>query len=210
MGLSVLVAAALAFHAQFIHNQSVQLIWFIPVVIIALGYTMAVIPTKDGAARLRDVPYLKVFLIVGVVTYVTTLLPLLYTTNYGHFGSANLTLIVLGRALFLFAITLPFDIRDLNFDKQTNLKTIPGKFGVDKTRFISVSLISVFIITECARYIFYSGQLTVFLALLVSGIIAAGFILKARPSGSEYFYSLGLEGTMIIQTFLVYTAMNLS
>jgi len=210
MSLAFTVAVAL-----LILNFSSRLLWFIPVGIIAMSYTLAIIPGNVASAqadnkwiRLRDIPYLKVFLIVGVVTYVTTYLPHLYMDSHPDLLSPDFTLVVMGRALFIFAITLPFDIRDLNFDRETKLKTIPGKIGVKGTKKISAFLLLGLITTEAARYFGYQSDGAISSALIVSAIIAIIFVRFSRPNGSEYFYSMALEGTMIIQFFLVVIARN--
>jgi len=117
-------------------------------------------------------------------------------------------MIVLARALFLGAITLPFDIRDLEFDRETEVRTIPGKFGVRNTRIISTVLILSFMIVETLRYFEYGGAWAIYFSLIISGIVAGIFILRSRSDGSEYFYSLALEGTMIVQLLLVLLALH--
>ena len=189
-------------------DYSDKLIWFVPVGVIALCYTLTVIPYQGGWVRLRDVPYLKVFLIVATVTYVTFCLPFLYYGWGELLFRMPITLSVLSRALFLFAITLPFDIRDLDFDRNTNLTTIPGSIGVNNTKAISLVLLALFLVAESISYFQYGGRGAVYVALVASGIVAAAFVVKAKPNGSEYFYSLGLEGTMIVQLLLVVLAMQ--
>ena len=184
---------------------SPKLIWFAPVGAIALSYTLALIPYRGGWLRLRDIPYLKIFLIVGVVTYITVCLPMLYQFSAEIFWS-SMMLIAFSRALFLFAITLPFDIRDLDFDRNTNLKTIPGRIGVKKSKVLSLVALALFAVTELIIYNSATGSGTVCTALIISAIVASVFIIKAKPNGTEYYYSLGLEGTMIIQLLLVILA----
>lgn len=190
---------------------STELIWFTPVAVIALCYTTAFIPYREEWLRLRDIPYLKIILIVGVVTYITFYIPLLYGDfrDFQEFYSRPIVLYILSRSMFLFAITLPFDIRDLDFDKSTGLKTIPGKIGVRKSKFLSLGALAMFLLAESLIYHLFSTSGAVYLAMFGSALLAAIFILEAKPNGSEYFYSLGLEGTMIIQLLLIMGAMHL-
>jgi len=189
---------------------SIQVFWFIPVTVIALCYTLAMIPIRGKWVRLRDIPYLKIFLIVSVVTYVTFCMPFLWNEGFeGMLLEPPVKLMILGRALFLFAITLPFDIRDLEFDRDTQLKTIPGALGVRKSRIISLVILAAFILVEWIQYFTYAGDVKVFLALAVSGVVAGMLVVRAKPNSTEYFYSLGLEGTMIIQFLLVFLVQSL-
>ncbi len=77
--------------------------------------------------RIRDIPGLKIFLISIVWATTTVLLPLAdasqsleWPTTAWHF---------LSRALFIFAITLPFDLRDLQSDSQHQTLTLPLLLG---------------------------------------------------------------------------------
>jgi len=201
MGLSVIIVLMLTGL-----NYTETMIWFAPVGLVALSYTLTVFPYHGGWVRLRDIPYLKVFLIVAAVTYVTCCLPFLY------YGLGEVTvgmpavLGVFSRALFLFGITLPFDIRDLDFDQKTNLKTIPGRVGVKNTKTLSLMLLALFLAIETISHFYYGTSQAVYIALLASGIIAGAFVVRAKPNGSEYYYSFGLEGTMIVQLLLVIVA----
>ena len=158
--------------------------------------------------RLRDIPYLKVFLIVAAVTYVTCCLPLLYYGGGELMFGMPAVLGVFSRGLFLFGITLPFDIRDLDFDQKTNLKTIPGTVGVRNAKILSLVLLALFLLVESIVHFHYGTSRAVYAALLASGIIAGAVVASAKPNGSEYYYSFALEGTMIVQLLLVVLAIQ--
>ncbi|MBL4754562.1 MAG: hypothetical protein JKY52_13330 [Flavobacteriales bacterium] len=201
--LGALLSALVLLVAYF----SFQLFWFAPVTVIALCYTLALIPARGRWVRLRDIPYLKIFIIVSVVTYISFCMPFLWHEGLeSSLLQPSVKLMILGRALFLFAITLPFDIRDLDFDKNTRLKTIPGAVGVRNSKIISLVVLAAFVLVEWVHYVAYAGDAKIFLALAASGVVAGILVIKAQPSSSEYFYSLGLEGTMIVQFLLVLLA----
>ena len=69
---------------------------------------------------LREIPFSKIF-IISLVWTVSTMLLLVLENNISF--DSNITLHLIGRFLFVLAITIPFDIRDIKFDKDTNLKT---------------------------------------------------------------------------------------
>ena len=81
----------------------------------------------DKKFGLRNIPGLKQFLITLVWTMSTVLLPLLEAQHH-HMGIVNMrdaTILVAKRFLFIGALTVPFDIRDLFQDRQTGLKNHP-------------------------------------------------------------------------------------
>jgi hypothetical protein len=93
----------------------IPLAFILPVFLVSILYSLPFLPGKNKRIPLRDVPFLKVFLIAGVWSALTVLLPLLIAgenldTEY------NQTLL-LRRFLFIFALTLLFDIRDVQKDK---------------------------------------------------------------------------------------------
>ena len=69
----------------------------------------------------------------------------------------------MGRLFFILAITIPFDIRDLKYDKS-NLKTLPIIFGASKARLIGLLSLLVFEIISITQFYFHqinSGFLVV-------------------------------------------------
>lgn len=182
--------------------------------LISFGYTIPVIrknlpPEQKGDAyiRLRDIQGLKIFLIVGVVSFVTVYLPVLSSGNDFRLLSPDVFILFIERALFVFAITIPFDIRDMEYDSQNDLKTIPLIFGFKRS--IKIATISLFLFALaaiCHYFINPLFSLYYVIAMFVSAIITVVIIVRATPKSSEYFYSLLVDGTMIIQCVLVLTA----
>ena len=116
-----------AIYFFFFLSLANQLLLIVPT-ILSLGY---VLPFVKGSKRLRDFDYIKIFLIAIVWGVITVLMPILQRTTtfiLPHF------LVLLERMLFIFAITLPFDIRDLKIDAHINVKTIPATIGIPRTQ----------------------------------------------------------------------------
>lgn len=172
----------------------------IPSGLIAVGYSFPLIKRQGKIWRLRDLPFAKVFLVSLTVSYVTTYLPLYHQFLYdptnlfmlGSFGA---------RAFFLLAITIPFDIRDVEFDAPSTLNTLPLIFGIEKAKTISLYALSFF-----AGLSFFLFRESVFaaIALMLSAIITAWIVSYAKKDSSEYYFSLLVEGTMILQLALVW------
>lgn len=165
--------------------------------LIILGFVSIVygLPIfKNGTVwfRLRDVPGLKIFLIASIWALVSQGLPDLIsrqTLNY---------LALFERFLFIFAITIPFDIRDLRFDKF-NLATLPQYFGVRKARWIGIGalLIAEFILVY--RFFFQCnlnlwGAITIYLTYELSAFL----IYKSHPNLKERYTTIGVEGLPIL------------
>ncbi len=178
-------------------ERSVQLALLIPS-IVSLGY---VIPFLGNKKRLRDLNHIKIFLVAIVWAWVSVLLPAL---QYQQPLNSMLLFMAIERAFFIFAITLPFDIRDLKIDQHSNVKTLPAQFGLAKTKYLAYAtlLVCVGIAALLLQQHFYTPL--VFIALITSYFFAGSLIYLSIPNRHDYFYSGLMDGTMIVQFLLVY------
>lgn len=165
--------------------------------IISLGY---VLPVLGSGKRLRDIHFLKIFLIAITWSWVTVVLPAL---EAGVQWNIWLILLVVERAVFLFAITLPFDIRDHQIDAHTGVKTIPGYIGMAATKKLSIIclLIAVMLATLNIGHVY---QLSGFSGLFIAIFLTAVLIWKADRTRHDYFFTGALDGSMILQFLLVW------
>lgn len=175
-----------------------QLLLIIPS-ILSLGY---VLPFVKGKKRLRDFDYIKIFLIAIVWGVITVVMPILErTTSFtlSHF------LILLERMFFIFAITLPFDIRDLKIDAHIDVKTIPSIIGIPKTkrlaRFCLLMVLLLALINGPWWYSIYT--LNTIFALFLACCLTLFLIEKSHQTDADYFFTGLMDGTMILQFLLV-------
>lgn len=130
----------------------------VPAVLLFLAYGWPFLPIPDRF-RLRQRPYLKVFLIAAVWTWVGVGLPIVETWDWnaaevglqGPFHWLHqpadypppgmLLLPMLGRFLFVVAITLPFDIRDIELDRVRRVQTLPSWLGIRRSIQLSLVLL---------------------------------------------------------------------
>lgn len=191
----IIFLAILGAGFSFYKSFSVINFWYLlPPMLITAGYVVPFIPSPKRLLRLRDIPFLKAILISAVVSYVTIVLV------YQNLDLAFL-LQFLERFFFILAITIPFDIRDYQFDSHSKLKTFPLAFGIKKSKKIAfLSLIFSFLIS---LFLINYRPLIYLIPLGLSLMISAFIIQKSTKKSSEFFYSFLVEGTMIIQTLLV-------
>ncbi len=171
--------------------------YLLPMAFVSVTYVLPVFKTRLGWIRLRDIPCLKIFLIAFTWAMVTDGLPALIHDQKLDF----LTLIE--RFLFILAITIPFDIRDLRFD-NTNLRTLPQVYGVRKTKWIGVFALLIAELILAYRY-FFEGNLNLWgaVAIYLTYEFSALLVYKSHPKLHERYFTLGVEG-MTIFMGLVY------
>ncbi|HKK75089.1 MAG TPA: hypothetical protein VJ953_08465 [Saprospiraceae bacterium] len=186
---------ALAFYIWL--SPKVKLLLLLPGV-LSLAY---VFPVLRGGRRVRDIHFVKIFLIALVWAWLTVLIPAfdLHLAQQWLIGPMTVE-----RLCFIFAITLPFDIRDLLLDTQQSVKTLPGLIGMPATRRLATVLLSIMLgmIILSTYWDWYS--LWDALALIITAGIALLLIYRARPDQSDQYFSGWLDGTMILQFVLVY------
>lgn len=143
---------------------------------------------------LRKVPLSKIF-IISLIWTISTMLLLVFE-NYIPI-TQNIVLHLISRFLFVFAITIPFDIRDLKYDAQ-NLKTIPLFFGVKKSKTIGVS--ALFICALIAIFQSFENSLNYsnLLALILLYFVASISIRKSDESKAEMHFSFWIESLSIL------------
>lgn len=164
---------------------------------VSLGY---VLPVFGKGRRLRDFHYVKIFLIAITWAWVTVVMPVV---DLGLDNNPGLWLLVIERAVFIFAITLPFDIRDFQIDAHTGVKTIPGYIGMNATKKLSIySLVIAEVLAMINIGMVYS--LREFAGVGFSFLLTAILIWKVDKIRHDYFYTGAVDGSMILQFLLVW------
>lgn len=176
---------------------TVQLALVLPA-ILSLGY---VLPLFGNKRRLRDFDQIKIYLIAVVWAFVTVLLPVI---DFGFGRSSAVILMILERAVFIFAITLPFDIRDLQVDDHGEVKTIPATIGIEKTKRLAYASCGLALSLAVANYWLNLYDLKILIGLGISYLSSAWLIAYSDVERHDYFYSGLMDGTLILQFLLVW------
>jgi 4-hydroxybenzoate polyprenyltransferase len=167
--------------------------------VLSFGYGLPLFTTKGGKSGLRNVPGLKAILITLVWTLSCVLLPIFEAQDTLHMSvPASTTSIILAkRFLFIAALTVPFDIRDLFQDRIAGLKTIPVAFGEQKAYLFCQFLLAghILLLLLLRNYRLTSD----FFALTTVSILTGWLIFKSTWQRNEYYYFFFLDGVLILQ-----------
>ncbi|MBC8048224.1 MAG: hypothetical protein H7Y00_15600, partial [Fimbriimonadaceae bacterium] len=153
--------------------------------------------------RLRDVGVTKIFLISFVWAYIGSVLPVINADE--GFLNKDVLLLFTANFLFIFGITLPFDIKDLRIDAMHPVKTIPKLLGTENT--YTLSFLSLFISGALHFYlqrniavteINYTTPLGV--SILITGLTV---YLTRKKQNNFVFFGL-LDGMIVLQFLLIY------
>ncbi|HZL11749.1 MAG TPA: UbiA family prenyltransferase [Prolixibacteraceae bacterium] len=176
------------------------LLTFAPIAALTIFYSIPVKANKNQLFRLREIPYVKLLLIAFVWSASTVLLPIVQSLE--SFNKTDVLLILLERFLFIAAITIPFDIRDLKTDRSEGLKTLPMLVGEKRAWLLSyLLLLSFFLISY-----FHYGSINQGWMIWALGISTATtfWVLYSKRIRKHHDYHYGiLDGTMILQAILM-------
>ena len=162
----------------------------------AIATSLYVLPFSSHGKGLRHVPGLKLFLIAFTWAGLTVLYPLA-AGNVAIDGMAGL--FFLQRFLFIAAITIPFDIRDLQLD-MPELGTLPQVLGVGRSKTVALFCLFAFVLIE--------AWLTplddpAFWAVGITGMLAMLGVLRADINQSRFFSSFWVESLPIVWYLLL-------
>ncbi|MDR5591722.1 hypothetical protein [Christiangramia sp. SM2212] len=148
------------------------------------------IPIFGAGKNLRSLPGLKIFIIAIVWAGSTEILPLINAEKY---LGTELIVDFLQRLMLVVVLTLPFEIRDLNFDNE-ELGTIPQLLGSFKTKVFGSVLIVLIFLIELFQNSFNSNE---FLALIIVLLISGIMLWKAKEFQNKYYSSFWVEAVPI-------------
>lgn len=191
------VAAAIGTGLFFLQlSLYVQMAVVIPA-LLSLGYVLPILTQKR---RVRDLHFIKIFMIALVWSAVTVGLPFL---SSGDLYSNAITWLFTERMLFIFAITIPFDIRDLQIDQHTQVKTIPNTIGIQKSKWLAIFALFLSLCCALLNTVNHFYTTETFLRLTISLLIAAILVYYSDKVTHDYYFTGLLDGMMILQFLLV-------
>ncbi len=161
---------------------------------VTFMYAIPFLPKRffvDKHHNLRSISGLKVYLIGLVWAGVTVLLPLI-NENYAFDEDVILTFIQ--RFIFIIALMLPFELRDLKYD-SLKLGTIPQKIGVNRTKILGVLLALVFFFLEFLKTHLIGHYVLIQLAITFILIL---FTVFSKQDQSDTYTAFWVEGIPLV------------
>ena len=155
---------------------------------LALLYSVPLGRWCGRPRALREVPFLKVWLIAYVWAAVTVGLPALALQQ----PFAQVWVLLAQRMLLVFALALVFDIRDFSRDQAEGLRTFPTVLGVPATRWVGIGALA----GSVALGLYRGESLGAVLVPAACGSVA---ILGATETRSDYYFALFTDGMLLVR-----------
>lgn len=171
--------------------------------VFAAGYVLPLVSVKGKRLALREIPYVKIWVIVLVWVITTGLIPLLSVLRFNHFDDLlSLFFYLLQQGCLILALTIPFDIRDQRLDNEIQ-HTLPMDMGLRRSRKMAQrAMIGVFVFCflNFLMGFFAFQQMLGQLGISIIGYVVVGFGWKIRDS---LYYSIVLDGMIVLQGIVV-------
>ncbi len=196
LGISVLAMIAAGWAFLHLYPRT-QIIALIPAA-LSVAYAFPTIYWKKRWIKLREIPMIKIF-IVGIVWGMSCVwVPAAADDSFPQWTSPEVTVWMISCSLMIFAITVPFDIRDLHYDGD-KLKTLPAMFGVRKAIVIAIggmvlSLAGIFLVNHLSTLVEFH-HVVIYAAWTV---VTCVVIAMSKPDRHEYYYSFLIDGLLVI------------
>jgi 4-hydroxybenzoate polyprenyltransferase len=197
---SVIIISVVGFTIAALFAMKKVLFVFLAVALLTVFYLVPILKIGNKYIRLREIPYLKIFLIALVWSFSTTLLPVVQSP--GSHSQNEILVMLAERFLFIFAITIPFDVRDQVQDKKSGLKTIPLLINEKNSFQLACVVLLIFCTVSFIHYFVYRSFFMGW-ALVISGATTFMFLRSHKIRNLRYYHYAVLDGTMLLQGLLV-------
>ena len=204
MVVGMMAISALAIFVSFLLLDFRSQIVFFFLGIAAVLYSLNLFAPFQFHFRLRDIGLIKTLIVALVWAGCTATLPV--TFQQATIETIEIFFLTFERFLFFLAITLPFDVRDLHYDSGgKTTPTLPMLFGIKRVKRISMVVLIVFMLLTSYHYgsLAGTGKLYLVMAFIISGTATMVGLVKVKDRLPERFYTLLLDGTIILQFLMV-------
>jgi len=150
-----------------------------------------------GKKRLKDFGLVKITVLTLTWTIITVWLPVAESG-----WDVEIWLIFIRRFLFMGALCLAFDIRDVHEDAPREIRTIPVRIGLPNTYRIIWLLLALFVLLSIFQF-YNGGNVYHFNAMMLSALATYVVISASRNIENDYIYLGGIDGMMLLQFILV-------
>lgn len=155
--------------------------------IVAVLYAL---PIGKNELRLRELPFVKIFAIAFVWAWIGSFLA---ASTYGQ----KEVLLFLERFLFIYALTIPFDLRDIKADQGKKINTIPIRMGPKYA--LRSALIAIGILW--GLLFLFNDAYT--LPKMIVSIFALVLVIAWSRNRTWVYYLFFIDGCILLQSIAI-------
>jgi 4-hydroxybenzoate polyprenyltransferase len=172
----------------------------VPFATLTLLYSVSYLKNRWNGCWHKKIPVVKTVLLAFIWAASTAFLVSLSREN--TINTSGIILISLERFAFIFAIAIPFDIRDMEVDRKSGINTIPIAFGPARAIQISNISLGIALLIAISQYSEISSLYTLAAFILSIGITLILINSKKLRTLHCYHNSI-LDGCVLLHGILV-------
>ncbi len=188
-----LVAGGFAMAAWFAIPFLEHWLWLAGSVLFTFLYTAPKMPFRLSLF-LRKIAIAKTLYLSFVWTYVTTVLPTVFSESDLE---AETILFIIARFFFIYAICVMFDYRDRESDRKEGIRSLITLLNERGINGVFYSSIAISIVAYTSLF-FFAMPFFLVLILIIPVIIATMLYPSSKGIRSDYFYYFILDGLMML------------
>ncbi|WP_350290990.1 hypothetical protein [uncultured Croceitalea sp.] len=181
--------------AAYFFFQLDKNIW-LAVFVLAIISGLYAVPLLPKLKNLRSLGGLKTFLVAFVWVGSTVILPVIDNQIEIIW---DVYVLMIQRFLFVLILLLPFEIRDMEYDNP-ELKTLPQRIGINRTKNVGYLLVLVFVVFE-----FLKDEVihqTILIKIVLASLLLFA-LKKTKKNQASYFSSFWVESISFFYLLLM-------
>jgi 4-hydroxybenzoate polyprenyltransferase len=179
----------------------------IPLAVLSFLYSFHLPGKQKHNFQLIQLTGMKTLLIALVWTGATVLVPVFFEEQ--SFDHLQISLLMTERFTFIFAIAIPFDIRDMLADKRSLLKTIPVEFG--ESTALKISNIALLLSLFIATFHYLDTNMIFILPAYLFSIVSTFIFINNKALKNVTFYHHGiLDGSILLHGLFIFMSFYLT
>ncbi len=182
-------------------SGQVQIIVLV-VALVTVFYGFVPVPFTSPQKKLRDFGLFKTVFVSLAWSVTTVLVPL----ADNHVQPTVMVFLLFRRFLFILALIMMFEIKDMPGDLYNKLTTIPIVLGIGRTKLLSQAILLVMVTITIIQYTFFALPLWNMVAFNLSFVVSILCIQAVNENSPDEWYYLVMDGMMAVQFIFVYAA----
>lgn len=172
-----------------------QILYLLHLAIISLFYQPSAWLNTLKKPSLRKIPQLKIIILAYVWASMSSFFPAMILDT--PVLNADSIILFIAHFLFIMAIMIPFEIRDIDIDRKHLINTIPQKIGLKTSKLIAIILLILFglLINQLSHS---------FWLIWIVVLVALPLVWRSSPFKSSLYFFFWVDGLIILYFLLVW------
>lgn len=199
---NIMLVALIGTAVFFLQLGFIQKLYALGLAAFTALYALVELPVAGKLVKLRSIGILKTVFVAVVWSVTTVIIPLGEINRH----DSSLLFLLLRRFLFVLALTVCFEIKDIEADSRDGLKTLPMYLGVPNTKLLAQLILLLLAGVNVIQYAIFETPVYDMASVNLSLLISIAAIQPIQKETSPLWYYVVLDGMMVLQFVLVYAA----